>query len=567
MVRVSGTDAVYPGEAALVEGRWDEARDAFEAVLEDQETGAARFGLAVALWWLGENHRCVEQCSRAYALFRRADDVERAAQSAIWLAITYKANFANFAAANGWIARAERLLAPLDVGPLHGWVDVARAYRMADLDTAEVLAARAVDVARAAGDVDLELVALSQLGLVRVGKGDAAAGFALIDEAMAAALAGERSTLDTVVYACCDMLNACELASDIERAAQWCTVADDFVDTYGCPFLYAECRIFYGSVLAAKGRWGEAERELSAGLRITDGACPGLHAKALVRMAGLRIRQGRLEEAEQLMSCVGDAVATETEQALWMAALMLARADAAGARRNLEQRLDHLAASRAHLVAALDLLVEAHLTVGDVDAAATAAGRLAAVAADTADDRLRAIVSGADGRVAAARGDSETAIGLLETTLRLWSQLELPFEAARARVELGRLLAGSRPDVAVDHARRALSAFETLGAAHDADRTAALLRSLGVTARTGPKGVGALTLREREVLRLLGAGLSNPEIAARLHVSRKTAAHHVSNILAKLGLRNRAEAAAYAVANVGQGAGPVSPAARWRRRT
>jgi DNA-binding NarL/FixJ family response regulator len=51
------------------------------------------------------------------------------------------------------------------------------------------------------------------------------------------------------------------------------------------------------------------------------------------------------------------------------------------------------------------------------------------------------------------------------------------------------------------------------------------------------------------VLRLLGLGLTNPELAERLQVSRKTASHHVSSILTKLGLSNRAQAAAYAVRN------------------
>jgi DNA-binding NarL/FixJ family response regulator len=559
MVNVPEEEPPADADVALAEGRWGDARVAFEQVLAHGDTAEACFGLAVALWWLGENHACVVRCSHAYALFRQAGKAESAAQCAVWLAITYKANFANFAAANGWIGRAERLLAPLEPGPLHGWVWVARAYRMADLDTAEDLAVRAVDVARSAGDVDLELVALSQLGLVRVGKGETAAGFALIDEAMAAALAGERSTLDTVVYTCCDMLNACELASDIERAVQWCKVADDFVDTYGCPFLYAECRIYYGSVLTAKGRWDDAERELGAGLRITEGTCPGLHAKALTRMAALRIRQGRLEDAEQLLALLGEGVEAEAEHALSLAALLLARGDAPAASRNLEQRMHHLEENRAHLATALDLVVDAHLVTGDLMGGDAAARRLAEVALAAGSDRLGAMAAGAEGRVSMARGDSEAAAAHLEAALKMWSRLKLPFELARTHFELASVLAVRQPDVAVDHARRALVAFETIGAALDADRVAALLRSLGVTARTGAKGVGLLTAREQEVLRLLGAGLSNPEIAERLYVSRKTASHHVSSILTKLNLRNRAEAAAYAVGVPGPPAGRSDP--------
>lgn len=107
--------------------------------------------------------------------------------------------------------------------------------------------------------------------------------------------------------------------------------------------------------------------------------------------------------------------------------------------------------------------------------------------------------------------------------------------------------------MAIAEARQALAGFERLGAARDADAAAAFLRSLGVrAARSGPKGIGLLTRREREVLELLGEGLSNPEIAERLVVSRKTVEHHVARILSKLALRGRAQAAAYAARELAQ---------------
>jgi hypothetical protein len=209
---------------------------------------------------------------------------------------------------------------------------------------------------------------------------------------MAATLSGEPSNFDTVVYTCCDMLNSCELASAAERAAQWCQVADRFVATYGCPFLYAECRIYYGSVLAATGRWHDAERELSVGVRITAGAYGGLHRMALTRLANLRLRQGRLEEAERLLADIGGTADSGSDVTLSAAALLLARGDGAGASRLLAHRWRIMERHRTHLGAALDLLVDAQLGTGDVDAAAKSAGH----------DRLDAVDFAARGRVAMA---------------------------------------------------------------------------------------------------------------------------------------------------------------------
>jgi DNA-binding NarL/FixJ family response regulator len=108
--------------------------------------------------------------------------------------------------------------------------------------------------------------------------------------------------------------------------------------------------------------------------------------------------------------------------------------------------------------------------------------------------------------------------------------------------------------------RRALSDFQALGAALEADRVGRQLRELRMPVRPVTTGSGALSEREEQVLHLVATGLSNPEIAARLHISRKTVAHHVTHVLTKLNVRNRAEAAAYAAADLGRGQLPhVAP--------
>jgi DNA-binding CsgD family transcriptional regulator len=194
----------------------------------------------------------------------------------------------------------------------------------------------------------------------------------------------------------------------------------------------------------------------------------------------------------------------------------------------------------------LALLVDVLLAAGDRDEARRCADRLAAVSVEGFGPYVGASIALARGRVALATGD-EDARPLLREALDGFSRAQCPWETARCRLDLAIESAEERPEVALAEARAAYDAFGGLRAARHVDATAALLRNLGVKVRAAHSEGGVLTRREAEILELLGEGLSNPEIAARLFISRKTVEHHVGHVLAKLGLRSRAEAAGYAV--------------------
>jgi DNA-binding NarL/FixJ family response regulator len=202
----------------------------------------------------------------------------------------------------------------------------------------------------------------------------------------------------------------------------------------------------------------------------------------------------------------------------------------------------------------MEVLGEAEIAEGRYDAAAERGRELADLGAALACKVILARGERLQGRALARSREPATARTHLEAALSTFTQLGMSFEAARTRHALSEALREVAPEVAEAEARAALDSFERLGAESDADAAAALLRVLGVkAARSGPRGrLGALTKREREVLSLLGEGLSNPEIAERLFLSRKTVEHHVAHVLRKLNVKNRAEAAAEAVRRLGQ---------------
>ena len=544
-------------QSAVDAGDWRTARARFEAVLEHGEIPEAWFGLGNVLWWLGETEPSVRALEHAYAAFRRRPDPEQAALAAVYLCLLYRASLGNFAASRGWLARAARVVEESALDPLRGWVLLCRASAANDEDdprAAERWAREARDVARESQDGDLDLCALSELGSALVAMGEVARGVALLDEAMAGSLAGETDNPDTVVLASCNTIIACSRTGDFNRASQWIQVADDFNRRYGSPHLYTTCRMHYGSILFATGNWEQAEAELTAALQIGAAAEPALHAQGLAKLAELRLAQGRFEEAGRLVE--GFADRPETVHAA--AAIELAGGRPAVAASIVQRRLRELRGASLETAALLELLVEARLAGADVADAAPQVRELARLGASLGCDAIVARAQRALGRILAA-ADGERGEAHLELALAAFRRLGMPLEIGRTRLLLAVALADGAPEVAVAEARAALAGFEELGAAHDADMAAAFLRARGVkAARSGPKGLGLLTKRELEVLGLLGEGLSNPQIAERLFLSRKTVEHHVASVLSKLGVAGRGEAGAYSVRHVGVQARPTT---------
>jgi len=538
---VRGIDPASPGAEMLEAGDWDGAREAFVAMLDADESAAARDGLAAALWWLGLPDEAIEQRERAFVLWKKEGETTRAGGAAVWLAREHLAVYGNDAVANGWLARAERLLADTD-SPERGRLELAQGARSGDLEARERAAWTALDIAQRSGDADLEVASLAELGLTAIEKGRVIEGLDRLDEAMAAATGGEADMLETVAEVCCSLVAACDLANDTGRLEQWARIVNGFVERRGDLPLLTFCRTCNAEMLAATGHAAEAERELvgsTARLRAT-----GHRSRCVdpaVKLAELRLLQGRWEEAGALLEGREEL----PEATIPAADLDLARGDTALATARLLRRSNLLGHDNLVAAPVLSRLVDAQLAAGDRAGAALTTADLARVAEGSGHPLLLAHADWAAGRVAAARG--EGAADRLAAAADRFTKLDLPIEAGRVRLVLAHELMLDDPPVALDQAARALATFEDRGARHLADQAAALVRDLGGPARTGRKDVGVLTEREVEVLRLLGEGLSNAEIAARLFISTKTAGHHVSNILAKLQLKSRQEAAAYAV--------------------
>jgi DNA-binding CsgD family transcriptional regulator len=527
----------------MAAGDWCGARDSFSAALAVAEVPEALFGLSNALFWLGDIAGTIANCEKAYVAFRRRGDPMFAAGAALSLVGYNKGYLGNTAAARGWLARAARIIEH-EVPELRGELLWATAYVTDDPLESEALARQAAEIGRVNGNSGLELMALHAVGQALVQQGRTGEGMSLLDEAMAGVISGEGGDPLTVAQMSCMTMVVCGSCLDIERATQWVQSLERFIERYGCPFLYAECRSYYGRVLFENGDWNAAEALLTDAISMSRDVFPAPHAFASGTLAELKLAQGRVEDAGRLLR----GIEGREEAAAAAASVHLARGEPSAAAAVLRRRLAATSPDRLDAAAVIELLGEAEIALLDGDAAIER-GRVLVALGAAHDCHL--IVAHGERLLghALASTDVSAACMHLETALAAFTQAGIPYRTAQTRLLLARVLGRSDREVAGAEARAALSVFEDLGAGRDADAAAALLRDLGMkAARTGPRNVGRLTKREQEVLALLGEALSNPEIAERLFLSRKTVEHHVARILSKLGLRGRAEAAALAAA-------------------
>lgn len=531
---------VERGEHALQAGDWAAARRSFEEALDQEATAEAHQGLGRALWWLQDTAGSIRHHQLSYRAYRRRGEFGEASLVALWLSREYMSAYGNGAASSGWYSRAEQLSEDMPDSAIHGWLALARAEKGSHPEEMFSQARLALDLARRFKDPDLEILAMAALGYTAVAAGDVGAGMAWVDESMVAALAGEPNRLETIGEVFCKAVAACELAADWRRIQQWASVVEAWIAQNNHIPLLGFCDSCCAEMFIASGAWEKAETMLTRAMNTLRGEGHlGRCAHPAAKLAELRVVQGRVEEAELLLS--GFEHFPEAVRPL--ALLHLARGEANAASTLLNRRLDRI--GRDNLLAApfLTLLAEVQLVLGEVDEARSTTKHLRTLADETSEPRLAAEASMAAGRLAVTT-EAPEAVKQLEDAVTGFAEMGMLFEAAKARLLLAEVSEADDPETAVAEARIALAEFDRAGAPRHADAASALLRRHGVRGRTGPKELALLTRREREVLDLLAVGLTNAEIADRLFLSTKTVGHYVSSILAKLGLRNRSEAAA-----------------------
>ncbi|MER7487458.1 AAA family ATPase [Streptomyces sp. NPDC126497] len=524
---------------------------------------------AVAGRLCGERERSMKITKRALRLLDEDPDPLRAA----WFWVQRSRLTQALARGDGWaeLGTARDLVRGLPPSEVHAEVLASAAsWSMLHEPGPDAMAAaeRAVEYARMVGAHDIELNARLTLGGLMVDAGDIEAGLAEMYEVK------DRATelgVDTVVARA--QVNLPSVLEGVGRSEEAARLLEEGVHvTRRLGLLDSEGWVWgnLAESLHSLGRWEEAARAAANARRLEQSAKQ--RAGGSMRLAYLAYDRGDTAEAARRLADARTVLGTHDPMPQYALPMKWVAVGIAAA----EGRLPD---ARAEFLAALDtglppgtqrygwpLLIAAATAEADAHGAPeTGPGRpeilerIRAAARTLAtgvpvwqayDLWLRAELLRAEGRT--APDEWSAAVEAVEPLGR-------PYDLARVRFRLAEaLLARGGGD---DERARATELLRLVTAVADHLGAAPLARSAGLLAQRArlalapagrdrppadPADALGLTSRERDVLRLVAAGHTNRRIAEELFISPKTASVHVSNILAKLGVSGRGEAAAVA---------------------
>ncbi len=526
-----------------------------------EATVAARYG--------GERDRALKITKTALRLLEDDRDPLRAA----WFWTERSRLIAGLGRGDGWeeIARAQDLVRGLPPSQVHAEVLVRSAsWGMIHKPGPGNLAAaeRAVEYARMVGAEETELNARITVGALLTDSGDAPGGLAEMRAV------GERAAeLGLTMLAGRAHINLTSQLESLGRSREAVELAEQGVELVRRSRLLDSEAWVCGNMaesLYSLGRWDEAAEAARRTLLVGQSAAP--RGSASARLAYLALARGELTEAAHRLAAAHTHFGThETQPQHRIPLYRLAIGIAASESRIADVRTEMSAA------AAYGFPLGQHRYAWPL-----------LLAAASAEADARGLPAAEDGRDAALTV-LRTAVRSLATPVPVWTAHAEYVRAELLRAEARDTLADW---VAVEKAVRPLERpyllarachrlAEALLAAGDREPAAALLREAHATAErigarrlredlallaqrarlpltaadpaagpsvpeTDPVEALGLTSRERDVLRLVAAGSTNRKIAEELFISPKTASVHVSNILAKLGVTGRGEAAALA---------------------
>ncbi len=446
------------------------------------------------------------------------------------------------------IAALERALASPGVGPQQRarlLVLTARMHnRLGQIDTARQIAEAALASAAIVNDRWATGWALGVLTMAHGMRGESTRALPLFERGLAVtegdpALADLRLVLQ---------INQASALGDLDRYEDAINAAEQarrLADEASNVVRLAQAQSVLGELLFDVGRWDDALAEVDP--------APGAAKDPVVECSDrgvattIRLHRGEAEagqqlvEAEQYAALIGDRVigsltlarALDREQAAEPAdALAVLMAGLADSVEELEERADLLADA-----------VRLAVAVGDRTAAGNIVARAEAAAQASDVPHRRAVALHCRGLF------DHDAVPLLQAA-EYYQAAGRPLPHAQALEAAGVALAdrGDIPD-ARTHFTAAFSLYTALNAGWDLARTQARFRAYGI--RRGPtvrhrrsrRGWASLTPTELRIVRLVAEGMSNPQIAGHLFLSRRTVQTHVSHILAKLDLHSRIDIA------------------------